>query len=237
LQQFLRIIQPVLKLPFAPAQSLRGQRGNNLVPGIRGVFAHKAHFIDLDPGVALERRAQLVNQGFCAAGSAAGGKSAYKSGQTGLRASGRKMNAGDSGVREHSREAFFRGRGFQRYTVNMQLRPRGAQQQAGLPGNLQRRAQFVPGGFELRGSARMPELVQPGKLQQNVEAVDKAARHRGLGFASHARGARQETLPLVPLITYLGVAALTSTQANHCRLVATGMFTSLVILINEFINL
>jgi hypothetical protein len=179
LQQFLRIIQPVLELSFAAAQGLRSQRGDNLVPRVGGVFAHKSHFVDLDPRIALQRAAQLVDQRLGAAGCAAGGKGAHKLRQTGLRAGGREMDAGDSGIGEEARKAAFRRRGFQRHSVDVELSARGPQQQAGFPRDLQRGAEFLPGGFELRGRPRMTEFIQAGKLQQNVQTVYEPARHRG----------------------------------------------------------
>ena len=130
------------------------------------------------------------------------------------------MNAGDPRVGEHPREAFFRGGRFQRHAVNVQLRAGGAEQEARFAGNFESRAQLVPCGFELGGGTRMPELIQARKLQQNVEAVYKPARYSGLGFASHAWDAAQETLPSA-LVSYLGVLALTRAQAKCCHVVAT----------------
>ena len=167
MEQLLRVIQPVFKLSLA-AQCLGGESGDNLVSRVGDVFTHKADFVDLDPSIAFERVAQLVDQRFGAAGGSTGGEGADKLGQAGLRTARGEMDTGDSGIGEQARKAAFRRRRLQRHAIDVQLRARGPEQQPGFAGYFQRVAQLVPGGLKLRGGALMPELVQAGKLQQDV---------------------------------------------------------------------
>jgi hypothetical protein len=51
-----------------------------------------------------------------------------------------------------------------------------AQQQASPALGTQHGTQFAPGDFKLRGGARMPELIQARKLQQNIQAAYEGAR-------------------------------------------------------------
>jgi hypothetical protein len=82
------------------------------------------------------------------------------------------------------RKTFFRSRATQRHTIQQQLSTGSAEQESGLSAFLERLVQFLPGSFELRCGAHMPELIQAGKLQQNVQTANKGARRRS-SIAAH----------------------------------------------------
>ncbi|MGO9636310.1 MAG: hypothetical protein ACLPSO_00025 [Terracidiphilus sp.] len=71
------------------------------------------------------------------------------------------------------RKAFFCGRCAQWHAVEHDLITGGAQQKSRISALIQCRAQFLPRSFKLRHRAHVAKFVQPGKLQQNVQAVDK----------------------------------------------------------------
>src|SRR5262249_35862306 len=66
---------------------------------------------------------------------------------------------------------------------------RSAEQQTGPAGLVERGAQFFPSGLELSRGAHVAEFVEPGKLQQDVEAANKLARG-GSGVNGHGLAER-----------------------------------------------
>src|SRR5580704_2394413 len=72
-----------------------------------------------------------------------------------LRDAGSKTDTRDTGTGEQISEASFRGRGFQRHTVEQQLSAGGAQQQATLSGSFDRVLEFSPCRGELPGATGM----------------------------------------------------------------------------------
>jgi hypothetical protein len=75
------------------------------------------------------------------------------------------MNAGDPRTGQELREALL-GRGCaQWHPVQNDLIAGSTEQQSGFPALIQRRAQFLPGSFELRRRAHMSKFIQARELQ------------------------------------------------------------------------
>jgi len=210
LQQFLRIFEYVPILVPAAAQHFGGQLRRYLDARYRPIFRDIANFVDLDAGFSSERRFQLLGQLAWLVVSA--GKRAHKSRKITLRCIGRKMNAGDSGSRQQLREALLGCGRTQGHAVQNDLITRSSQQQPRISAVIQSKAQFLPGGLELRRGPHVSKFIQPRKLQQNVQAVNKRAR-RLSGVAGHLCGVPSVsslyTRPLCPSKTSLPVSTVT----------------------------
>jgi hypothetical protein len=87
-----------------------------------------------------------------------------------------ELNAGEAGGRKQLGKAAFGGRRINGHAVEQKLRAGGAQQQAGFIGYGNRRVQFIPGGVELLGRARMIKAIEPRIFKQDIEAADEGAR-------------------------------------------------------------
>jgi hypothetical protein len=87
-----------------------------------------------------------------------------------------KLNAGEAGGRKQLGKAALGGGRINGHAIEQELRAGGAQQQAGFVRDRNRRVQFVPGGIELLGRARMVEAVEPRVFEQNVKAAYEGAR-------------------------------------------------------------
>ena len=139
-----------------------------------GVFRDETNFVDSNAWNAGQRRFQLLGQdrglGILR------GESAHQPFQVFLRDARRELNAGEACGGKQLGKAALGGSSFDGHAVEQKLRAGGAQQQAGFIGDGNRLVQFVPGGLELLGRARMVKAVEPRILEQNVEAADKGAR-------------------------------------------------------------
>jgi hypothetical protein len=173
LQQFLRILKNIAQLVALRAQHLRSQLRRNLDPRDGSIFRHKSNLIDSYAWIARQRALQLLRKRTRLRVSA--GKRAHKSRELRLRQIGCKVNACDSRGSQQYRETFFRRRCSQRHSVQQDLIAGSSQQQPRIPAFIQRRAQFFPRRFKLRHRPHVPEFIQPGKLQQNVQAANKRA--------------------------------------------------------------
>jgi hypothetical protein len=174
LQEFFRVVKEFVRLLGIHSQRSCGQLRRHRRSRHRRIRWNEANLIDVNVGIALQGSFQLLCER-SRLGAAAGGKSANKSGQARLRNLGRKVNAGDSGRRKHARETFFRCGCIQRCAVQQQLISGHSQQHAGVVVRTQCRAQFRPRGLVLFGCAGMPEVIHPGKLEQDVQAAHKGA--------------------------------------------------------------
>ncbi len=110
------------------AQNLRRKVRRHLDPGDRRIFGHIANFVDLDAGVARERRFQLLGQRRRLRVSA--GKAAHKARKLRLRSGRAKVDAGDAGRGKELREGALTGGGAQRHAIQQDLIPGRPQQQA-----------------------------------------------------------------------------------------------------------
>ena len=103
-----------------------------------------------------------------------------------LRHGGGKVDAGDTGTGQELRKALLSCGRSHRHAVEQDLVPGRAQQHAAPAAVLERLPQFLPSRVKLRGGLRVAKLIQPGKLQENVQTADKRASS-GLCFRSHSR--------------------------------------------------
>jgi hypothetical protein len=188
LQQFLRIIKPLLHLGSVRAQSLRCHLHGGFHAGHHRIFAHEPYFVHANAGISFERRAQLFGQRSCRAGrtSRSRWECADEARQRGLGTLRGEHDAGDPRAGYEPSEALLRCRGFQRHAVQVELVAVRSEQQAASALSLQDGAQFIPCDFELRRRARMAELIQPRELQQNIQAADEGARCGGFSVRGHA---------------------------------------------------
>ncbi|HUK54365.1 MAG TPA: hypothetical protein VL099_13845 [Candidatus Binatia bacterium] len=188
MQQFLRIIEPLLHLRGIRAQSLGGHLHRGSHPGHGWVLAHKAHFVHADAGITFQGGAQLFRKGARSGrgSSRAGREGADEPGERGLRALRGKHDAGDARAGEHSGKALLGGRGFQWNSVQVELVPMRPQQQAAGALSVEHRAQLVPGDFKLRRGPRVPEFIEAGEFQQDVQAADKGACRRDFCIRRHS---------------------------------------------------
>jgi hypothetical protein len=82
-------------------------------------------------------------------------------------------------------EAFFSRRRSHRNAIEQNLVPRSAQKHAAPAAVLQRLPQLLPRRLKLRRGLGVAELVQPRKLQQNIQAANKRPRAAALCFRIH----------------------------------------------------
>ncbi|MBZ5527256.1 MAG: hypothetical protein LAN71_05055 [Acidobacteriia bacterium] len=126
----------------------------------------------------------------------AGGKGADEAGELGLGERGSEMDAGDAGGGEQLCEAALGGGAGDGFAVNEDLRTGGAKEEAAaalLDGGVK----LLPGGFKLRGSASVAELIEPRELQKYVEAAQKGARRCACVCAHMTFRPREHFTPVV----------------------------------------
>src|SRR5207247_7493356 len=99
------------------------------------------------------------------------GETAGESCKLRLRGGRTEVNAGNSRGDQQLRETPLACGCSERHTIEQNLIPRRAQQQSTAATLVQCGAQFLPGGIELMRCPHMPKLVQPRKLEQNVQAA------------------------------------------------------------------
>ncbi|PYT89047.1 MAG: hypothetical protein DMG36_23105 [Acidobacteria bacterium] len=98
------------------------------------------------------------------------------------------------------RETPFSRRRSHRHAVEQNLISRSAQQHAASAAILKRLAQLPPRRFKLRRGLRMAKLIEPRKLQQNVQAADECPRPAWY-FRTHA--GRPGISPLLRVVEFL----------------------------------
>src|SRR5229473_1026053 len=183
LQHFIGIFKNIAELVALPTQHLGGELRGNLESGNRTVLGHETNFVYFDTRIPGQSGLQLFRErtGF----RVARGKCPHESCELPLEKVWSEMDAGDSGVGQQLRKGFFRrARGAHWHAVHQDLVSGGSQQQPSIRALVQRRPQFFPGAFKLRSSAQMPELVEPGELQQDIQAAYKRTR-RLSSIAAH----------------------------------------------------
>ena len=183
LQHLVRVFKKFPELVALRAQRLRRQLRRHFDSCHRRVFRHVANFIHLDASVSAQRCLQLLCQRGRLRVSA--WKRAHKSRKLRLRQPRRKVNARDPRRSQQLRKASFSRRRAHRHAVEQNLVSRSAQQHAASGTVLQRLPQLLPRRIKLRGRLGVAKLVQPRKLQQNVQAANKRPRS-ALYFRTHA---------------------------------------------------
>jgi hypothetical protein len=174
LQQFIGVFKNVAKFVSSRAQRFRRQLRRHFNSRHGAVFRNKPYFVDLDAGVSGQRRLQLFSE-LVGLGVAAR-KRAHEPRKLRLCQIFREVNAGDSRRGQQLRETSFARRRSQRHSVQQDLVSRSSQQHACFAAFQQRRVQFLPRSFELRGRAHVSELVQTCEFQQNVQTANKRPR-------------------------------------------------------------
>jgi hypothetical protein len=167
-QQFLRIIEPLLKIVLVFAEgSGRKLRGNAGVFQAR-IRRDETDLVQTNALRACKRGLQLYGKfgGFCFAGWKGAGKTANFL----LCDGGEKLNAGKAGSGEQLSELFFCGSAFQGNAIQQQLRAGGTEHQPVVRTCGNCRAELVPGDVQLFGGTGVLETVQTGKLQEYVKA-------------------------------------------------------------------
>ena len=110
-------------------------------------------------------------------------------------------------------EAFLPGGRSHGHAVEQDLMPGRTEQHAAPSAVLQRLAQFLPSRVKLRRGLGVAKLIQPRKLQQNVQTADKRARS-GLRFTAHSGVSSRSNGHVLVLSTYPG--GTQSTLVSPC---------------------
>jgi hypothetical protein len=186
LQKFFRIVQQFIRLLGVHPQGARRQLRCNGCSCDRRIRRNEANLIDVYMWIALQRCFQLLGQ-LQRFRAAACREAADKPRQACLGYFGRKMDTRDSRRRQHSSEAFFHCRRFQRRSVQQQLIAGNSEQQASVAIRAQRRTQFRPGSLVLFSRPRMAKVVHARELEQDVQAAHKCASGCGpsVGVGRH----------------------------------------------------
>jgi hypothetical protein len=178
LQQFLRIAKPVLHTIGVRTQGLRGQQTGRQGAALGRVCCHEENFIDSNIR-ACQRGFQLLSQDRRL--RVIRWESAHQAFEVLPSDFRGELNAGEASRRKQLRKAAFGGRGINGHAIEQELRAGSAQQHAGFIRDGNGRVQFVPGGVELLGRARVVKTVEPRVLEQDVQATDESARGVVLG--------------------------------------------------------
>jgi hypothetical protein len=96
-----------------------------------------------------------------------------------------ELDTGQACRGEQLRKLFFRRRTFQRHTIQQELRACGAHQQPALRAKGNRCMQLFPSRFELFVGTGVFVAVEPGKLQQDVQASYECASCRCFWVCFH----------------------------------------------------
>ncbi len=118
LQQFLRIIEPLLEFR---AQGLGRDLGRNADLAGGRIGGHKPHFVDADRGALAVSKSVLDLFDHVLGSGSAQGESPHQLGEFFLRDLVGKMDAGQTGGGQQLREAAFRLPGLQRSAVQQKL--------------------------------------------------------------------------------------------------------------------
>ena len=168
MQQFLRIIQPLLEFW---SQRLRGDLGRNHYVSGCGIGRHELHFVNLDGGIFDFAERVFNVLGDILALGAPNRESADQAGKIRHRYFGGKMNARQTRSGKQLRKCALRLASFDRNAVEQQFATGNPQQKTAVPRLWNRRLQFVPGDFELALGALMLEAIHAHVLHQDVETV------------------------------------------------------------------
>ncbi len=177
LQQFLRIIQPLLE--FRSESLGRDLRRDADIPGQR-IGRYELHFINLD-GAALLVRAErffdLLRD--ILRFRPRDGEGAHQANEIFLSHVFGEMQAGQPGSGQQRGKAALGVPRFQRNAIEQQLVVGNAQQESLVPGGGQPLLQLFPRGFELRLGALVVIAIHPRILDEDVQAMNKRARRGG----------------------------------------------------------
>ena len=186
LQKFLRVVEPLLEFG---AEGLGGElRRHGILAGC-GIGGDELDFVDADGGILVIAESFLDLLGEVLRFGAAHGKSAHQAGKVVERDLVRKQDAGESGGGQQLRETALGLSGFERDAIEKKFVVGDAEQKTSVTAFGQRLLEFVPGGLELAFRALMVHSVQPGVLDQNIQAVEERPSGRtaagiGLGGVS-----------------------------------------------------
>ena len=193
LQQFLRIIQPLLE--FRPERLGRDLSGDADIPGQR-IGRHKLHFINLDRAAQLaagtERFFDLLGNVLCFRSGNC--ESAYQAGEVLDRYVFGEVQAGQSGSVEQLRETALGIPGFEWNAIEQQLVVGNAQQEARVAGSGQTLLQFIPRDFELGLGALVIVAIHPRILDEDVQTMNKRPCRGGPSTLRHVCGGDKELL-------------------------------------------
>ena len=183
LQKLLRIAEPLFGFG---AEGLSGELGGhgNLAGG--GIGGDELDFIDADGGILVIAEGFLNLLGEVLGFGAAHGKGADQPGKVVERDLVGEQDAGEPGGGQQLCEAALGLSGFERDAVEKKLVVGNAEQKTSVAAFGQRLLQFVPGGLELVFGALVFHSIQPGVLDQNIEAVQERPSGRaatGIGLS------------------------------------------------------
>jgi hypothetical protein len=179
-----------LKLVAGGAENLGSEIRGSLDTSNGRILGDITDFIYLDAGFTGERAFELLGKRGGLGVSA--GEGADEARKLRLGESRRKMDAGDTGRDQELRKTLFTGGGAKGHTIEENLIAGSSEEKTAAAAFIQRGAQLFPGGFKLRGGAHMPELIEAGEFQQNVEAANESPR-AAVSFNAHTVG--RDTLP------------------------------------------
>lgn len=169
LKQLLRIIEP--RVPR-----------NRLGMDSPGICRHEGDLVHVDGRMVSERDLQLLGE--CCGICARRGERAEKACQIGLGDLGEKWML-EMPAAKRNRAKLCSVAPDSRGTPSTSNWLPLAAKRSPASRSLERRAQFLPGGFKLRRRPGMSEVVKARELEQNVEATDKAVGRRDLDIGLH----------------------------------------------------
>ena len=210
LQKFLRIIEPLLEFG---AQRLGGKLGSNGIFAGGGIGGYELDFIDADRGILVITEGFLDLLGEVLRFGAAHGKGADQAGKVVERNLVRKQDAGEPRGGQQLCEAALGLSGFERDAIEKKFVVRDAKQKTSVAALGQRLLEFAPSSLELPLGAFVVRSVQPGVLDQNVEAVEKRPS-RGAAAGIGLRGVSDSSL----LPVYGALATRLSGKVTECTI-------------------
>ena len=182
LQKLLRVIEPLLEFG---AEGLGGELGGDGIFAGGGIGGDELDLIDADGGILVIAEGFLDLLGEVLRFGAAHGKSADQAGKVVERDLVGKQDAGEPGGVQQLCEAALGLPGFERDAIEKKFVVGDAEQKTSVAAFRQRLLEFAPGGLKLALGALVVHSIQPGVLDQNVEAVEERPSGRaaaGVGF-------------------------------------------------------
>jgi hypothetical protein len=163
LEKLVGVFEEILEFVPLGTKRFRRQLRGNLDSCNGRILRDIANFIDLNARLTGERGFQLFRERgrLCVAT----GKRAHKPRELRLRQSWSEVDAGNSRAGQELCKTLFTGGSAERHTIQQNLVPGGAKQEAATHALIERTAELFPGGFKLRGSPHVAKFIKPREFQ------------------------------------------------------------------------
>jgi hypothetical protein len=175
LQEFLRIIEPLLEFRTDGLGGQLGRDGNFSGGRIGG---NELDLINADGRILVVAEGFLDLLGEVLRFGPAHSKGANQTRKVFESHLVRKQNAGEAGSVQQLCETALGLAGFQRNAIEEELVFRDAEYKTGVSRLRQGLLQFMPGSFKLAVGALVIVSIQPAVLDENVETVEEGPRRR-----------------------------------------------------------